>query len=56
MMSLYVDREETRGLISSGNWDRLAEELAERPVVDVADVLVQLDDDQRRLVSQRLSH
>ncbi len=55
-MTFYVDKEETQQLIASENWDTLASELASLRVVDAADVLVQLEDDQRRELSERLAH
>jgi magnesium transporter len=55
-MPLYTELEEIQQLISSENWDRLGLELAARPAVDTANVLVRLDDEQRELLVQRLSN
>ena len=55
-MSDYLEQEATQLLIESENWGDLARELADRPVSDTGDVLIQLDDRQRLDLAEYLAH
>ncbi|MEP1471591.1 MAG: magnesium transporter [Halieaceae bacterium] len=55
-MSLYLQETSTQSLIESKDWTALANQLAKRPISDAGAVLVQLDNEQRLLLAQRLAH
>ena len=55
VMNTYIDEVETRKLISNEDWITLAQQLSNKNVNDVADVLLFLDDNQRRELTTLLA-